>query len=108
MSHDVVVNDKNSILYKAVEADLIKGCPSWHHQAIGSLEGTNAIVTATTTADGVEIVEALERTDARFVVGVQYHPEVVLYKQSKGEENLSRYMSRDEALLYFYALKEAI
>ena len=57
---------------------------------------------------GVEIVEALERTDARFVVGVQYHPEVVLYKQSKGEENLSRYMSRDEALLYFHALKEAI
>ena len=53
-------------------------------------------------------MEALERTDARFVIGVQYHPEVVLYKQDKGEENLSRFMSRDEALLYFQALKEAI
>ena len=108
MSHDVVVNDKNSLLYKATGTNIIKGCPSWHHQAIGSLEGTNAIVTAMTTADGIAITEALERTDAHFVVGVQYHPEVVLYKQDKGEERLSRYMSRDEALLYFQALKEAI
>ena len=108
ISHDVAVTAKNSLLHKAVGALTIEKCPSWHHQAIGSLEGTNAIVTATTTADGVEIVEALERTDARFVIGVQYHPEVVLYKQDKGEENLSRFMSRDEALLYFQALKEAI
>ena len=108
LSHDVTVTAENSLLHKAVGTLTIEKCPSWHHQAIGSLEGTNAIVTATTTVDGVEIVEALERTDARFVVGVQYHPEVVLYKQSKGEENLSCYMSRDEALLYFHALKEAI
>lgn len=108
MSHDVVVNDKNSLLHKAVETDIIKGCPSWHHQAIGPLDGTKAVATATTTTDGIAITEALERTDARFVVGVQYHPEVVLYKQDKGEERLSRYMSRDEALLYFQALKEAI
>lgn len=108
ISHDVAVTAENSLLHKAVGALTIEKCPSWHHQAIGSLEGTNAIVTATTTADGVEIVEALERTDARFVIGVQYHPEVVLYKQDKGEENLSRFMSRDEALLYFQALKEAI
>lgn len=108
ISHDVAVTAENSLLHKAVGTLTIEKCPSWHHQAIGSLEGTNAIVTATTTADGVEIVEALERTDARFVIGVQYHPEVVLYKQDKGEENLSRFMSRDEALLYFQALKEAI
>ncbi len=108
ISHDVAVIAENSLLHKAVGTLTIEKCPSWHHQAIGSLEGTNAIVTATTTADGVEIVEALERTDARFVIGVQYHPEVVLYKQDKGEENLSRFMSRDEALLYFQALKEAI
>ena len=108
ISHDVAVTAENSLLHKAVGALTIEKCPSWHHQGIGSLEGTNAIVTATTTANGVEIVEALERTDARFVIGVQYHPEVVLYKQDKGEENLSRFMSRDEALLYFQALKEAI
>ena len=108
MSHDVAVTVKNSLLHKAVGGLTIEKCPSWHHQAIGSLEGTNAIVTATTSADGVEIVEALERTDARFVVGVQYHPEVVLYKESKGAENLSKFMTTDEALLYFKALKEAI
>lgn len=108
VSHDVVVTAKNSLLHKAVGTLTIEKCPSWHHQAIGSLEGTNAIVTATTTTNGIEIVEALERTDTRFVIGVQYHPEVVLYKQDKGEENLSRFMSRDEALLYFQALKEAI
>lgn len=108
VSHDVTVTAENSLLHKAVGTLTIEKCPSWHHQAIGSLEGTEAYVTATTTTDGVEIVEALERRDARFVMGVQYHPEVVLYKQSKGEENLSRYMTPDEAMLYFHALKEAI
>lgn len=108
VSHDVTVTAENSLLHKAVGTLTIEKCPSWHHQAIGSLEASEAYVTATTTADGVEIVEALERTDTRFVVGVQYHPEVVLYKQSKGEENLSRYMTSEEAMLYFHALKEAI
>ena len=108
MSHDVEVIAENSLLYKAVGTSVIKRCPSWHHQAICSLEDTNAISTATTTANGIAITEALERTDARFVVGVQYHPEVVLYKQHKGEDNLSRFMSCDEALLYFHALKNAI
>lgn len=108
VSHDVTVTAENSLLHKAVGTLTIEKCPSWHHQAIGSLKGTEAYVTATTTADGVEIVEALERRDARFVLGVQYHPEVVLYKQSKGEENLSRYMTSEEAMLYFHALKEAI
>lgn len=108
VSHDVTVTTENSLLHNAVGTLTIEKCPSWHHQAIGSLEGTEAYVTATTTTNGVEIVEALERRDARFVIGVQYHPEVVLYKQSKGEENLSRYMTSEEAMLYFHALKEAI
>jgi len=42
-----------------------------HHQAIDRL-GRGLIVTAR-SADG--LIEAVELSDARFVVGVQWHPE---------------------------------
>ena len=108
ISHDAEITAPNSLLHKILGQAVITGTPSWHHQAIGSLEGTKAIVTASTVAGGVEIVEALERTDCRFVVGVQYHPEYVLTKKGTHDPNGTPYMSREEALRLFRALKDAI
>ena len=108
ISHDATITDKGSLLYQAIGSTTITGTPSWHHQAIGSLAGTNAIVTATTTTCGIEIVEALERTDARFVVGVQYHPEYVLTNKASADPNGTPYMNREDALLIFKALIGAI
>jgi putative glutamine amidotransferase len=45
---------------------------SRHHQAVARL-GQSLIVSATDPRDGV--IEAIERPDKRFVVGVQWHPE---------------------------------
>jgi putative glutamine amidotransferase len=45
---------------------------SRHHQAVARL-GQGLIMSATDTRDGV--IEAIERPDKRFVVGVQWHPE---------------------------------
>ena len=106
--HDVELAAKASLLRDIVGADVEHNVPSWHHQAVGSLEGTNLRKSATTTIDGVEIVEAIERTDKRFVLGVQYHPEVALYKMEHDEENASDYMSRERVLRYFEALRDAV
>ena len=53
----------------------LKNVSSWHHQAVGGVEGTNLTVVSTATIDGVEIIEAVERQDKTFCLGVQFHPE---------------------------------
>jgi gamma-glutamyl-gamma-aminobutyrate hydrolase PuuD len=45
---------------------------SRHHQAVGKV-GAELVVSARDPRDG--IIEAIERPDKRFVVGVQWHPE---------------------------------
>jgi putative glutamine amidotransferase len=45
---------------------------SFHHQAVKDV-GEGLVVSARATGDGV--VEALERPESRFVLGVQWHPE---------------------------------
>ncbi|HEX4133207.1 MAG TPA: gamma-glutamyl-gamma-aminobutyrate hydrolase family protein [Bryobacteraceae bacterium] len=45
---------------------------SRHHQAVGQL-GDSLVISARDPEDGT--IEAVERPDKRFVVGVQWHPE---------------------------------
>ena len=60
--------------------------PSWHHQAILSTEGTPLKVTARNVTNGLDIIEAIERPDKSFVVGVQFHPEYICCKMLVDEE----------------------
>lgn len=58
-------------------ASIAEDSPTWnvnsrHHQAIGRL-GAGLLVSARDSEDGT--IEAVERLDERFVVGVQWHPE---------------------------------
>jgi putative glutamine amidotransferase len=64
-----VTND--SRVSRAMSTSRPRACHSFHHQAIDRL-GSNLTVTATSD-DG--IIEAVEHTDRRWVVGVQWHPE---------------------------------
>ena len=103
ISHPSVITRKNSLFYDIIKADTLHGCPSWHHQAIGDLSNTSAVATATTTSQGVEIIEALEVPDKRFILGVQFHPEYVMAK----EDNEGKYMDRATTLRIFEALARA-
>ena len=103
ISHPSVVTRKNSLFYDIIKADTLHGCPSWHHQAIGDLSNTSAVVTATTTSQGVEIIEALEIPDKEFIVGVQFHPEYVMAK----EDSEGKYMDKATTLRFFEALARA-
>lgn len=103
ISHPSVITRKNSLFYDIIKADTLHGCPSWHHQAIGDLSNTSAVVTATTISQGVEIVEALEIPDKEFIVGVQFHPEYVMAK----EDSEGKYMDKATTLRFFEALARA-
>lgn len=102
--HDVVVTDRNSLLYSIVHCDTIRNVPSWHHQAVGDITGTALRVTAITLHDDVEVIEAIERGDKTFALGVQYHPEIAVRKHLDHEDDAWRFMSCRDGAEYFRAL----
>ena len=71
--HDVNITS-DSHLAKMFGTTALTAVPSWHHQAIHSVEGTLLCVTATTSVSGIETIEGIERKDKRCAVAVQFHP----------------------------------
>ena len=94
--HDVRIVEKDSLLYRIVGREVIPKAPSWHHQAVGSVEGTPLRVTGVFEAPGTELIEAVERPDKAFVLGLQFHPEIAVVR---GLDETS--------ILYFRAIVEA-
>lgn len=106
-AHNVTVCDTSSLIYNIVHTCQLENVPSWHHQAVKSVDGTPLKVTAYTPTCSEPLIEVVERTDKRFVLGVQYHPEVAILKQNTKASNKDNYMKKAAAMLYFEALVEA-
>ena len=102
--HDVTITDPSSLLRQIVGSEMISKVPSWHHQAVLSVEGMPLKVTAVTKTNGIDVIEAVERTDKPFFIGIQYHPEVAVSKHASGAADASRFMDYEAALCYFRAL----
>lgn len=99
--HDVDVKDPRSLVYDIFGVTTVKGVPSWHHQAVKSVEGTKLKVTASAMTEGYEIIEVLERTDRSMIMGFQFHPEAAVVKHLEQAENADSFMSLEEALKVF-------
>ena len=98
--HEVQVA-KDSLLYDIVGRDTINGCPSWHHQAIKNVDNTRLVVTGYTETNGLKMIEAVERKDKTFAIGVQFHPEAALVKHLNHAKNERDFMNYDTALSFF-------
>ena len=99
--HDIWITAADSLSYDIFGEMSVSGVPSWHHQAVGSTEGTKLAVTATALLDGYEIIEAIERTDRSMIIGFQFHPEAAIAKHVSNAENADRFMSMEKALRIF-------
>lgn len=73
--HDVELIGRNTHLFEIVQASTMRSISSWHHQAVGSLEGTELIQSARTIYNGVEITEVIEHPKKKYCIGTQFHPE---------------------------------
>ena len=99
-AHEVqVVPDSH--LYEIVNTETLTGCLSWHHQAVKNVDNTRLAVTGYTETNGIRIIEAIERTDKTFAVGLQFHPEAALVKHLENAGNQENYMDYDTALSFF-------
>jgi putative glutamine amidotransferase len=101
--HDVSVTP-SSILNSITSESVVKAVPSWHHQALLSIEGTPLRVTGTTLTDGVAMIECIERTDKRYEVGFQFHPEAAIVKNLNNAANKDKFMSYQEASKFIKAM----
>lgn len=98
--HDVQIAS-DSFLYEMAGSNVLTGCPSWHHQAIKNVDNTRLVVTGITETNGVQMIEAVERTDKTFAVGVQFHPEAALVKYLENADNRNDFMDYETALSIF-------
>ena len=83
------------------ETTTVKNCPSWHHQALESVDGTSLKVVGTTTVSGIPMIESIERTDKTLAIGLQYHPEAAYVKHLRGAENAGDFTSQEDARRFF-------
>ena len=94
--HDVTVTARDSLLYRITGEDVIQNAPSWHHQAVISVEGTRLTVTGAAETSGVAMIEAVERQDKTFALGIQFHSEIAVVRGLD-----------DTSIRFFTALMEA-
>lgn len=104
-SHSVKIAE-NSLIYDIFGTKTLTGCPSWHHQAVENVSNTHLRVTAFTEADGIDIIEAIERTDKTFAIGLQFHPEAAIVKHLNNAKNASDFMDYDTAIRIFKRIVE--
>ena len=90
--------------HKIYNTDVLSGCPSWHHQAVLSVENTELIVTGSTSTCSENIIEILEYKGKSFIIGVQFHPEAAAVKYMNNAENAADFMSLETSLLLFQEL----
>lgn len=101
--HDVKVAS-SSILSSITGEETVAGVPSWHHQALLSVEGTKLKVTGTTATDGIDMIECIERSDKTYEIGFQFHPEAAIVKNLTNAANKDKFMSYAEASKFIKAM----
>jgi putative glutamine amidotransferase len=106
-AHDVKLAS-GSLASSIYNTDVLYGCPSWHHQAVLSVEGTELIVSGTTSTNTEDMMEIIEYKGKGFIIGFQFHPEAAAVKQMSNAENASNFMGLETSMLVFEALLEHI
>ena len=104
-AHSIDIVSDDSLIYSITGQRELTDCPSWLHQAVGDVSGTRLTVTARTISNGIEIIEAVERKDKTFCLGVQFHPEVAVRKVLDKTDNAADFMEYDTAMSFFRALE---
>lgn len=100
-AHDVQVEPNTILSEMTTTPGVLHHVPSWHHQALRSVDGTSLRVSGYTVVNGEKMIEAIEHTGCNFVIGLQFHPEGAIAKWRKGADNASKYMTKEEALKIF-------
>lgn len=81
--HNVRTIDKDSTYYQIVKTDVFANPPSWHHQAVHDVSNTDLREVAIDDTGTFKVIEAVEMKGKSFIMGTQFHPEVVINRVKK-------------------------
>ena len=98
--HDVVLCD-NTKVKEIFDRDTLNNVPSWHHQVLTSLDGTNMLLAGYTDVNGISTIEIIERSDKAFAFGFQFHPEASYVKHLEDYPNKDDFISQEDASIIF-------
>lgn len=104
--HDVLITDTDSIIGKIIGKEKLEKVPSWHHQAVLSVENTPLKVTGISETCGKQMIEVIERTDQSYAVGYQFHMETAVGKNLIKADNADDYMDFSQAKKLFLDFSE--
>ena len=90
-----------------IGADTLDNVSSWHHQTVVDVKGTDLVVSATTTVNGVTTIEGLELPGKTYIVGTQFHPENDVYIALKADDTTACPCNYDVCLGFFTGLVNA-
>ncbi len=85
----------------------LEGVPSWHHQAVQSVEGTPLKVTGITMTNHEPFIEVVELPENTFALGLQFHPEAAMVKVLEAKENRNNFMKFKDSIKVFHAIIKA-
>ena len=105
--HEVRIT-KDSLANRIFKTEVLDGCPSWHHQAVCSVENTELFVSGVMNIGSEEMIEIIEYKAKNFIVGLQFHPEAAIVKYMNNVENASEFIDAETAILIFEALMNQI
>ena len=63
-------------------------------------------MTGVTPTSGIDMIEAIQRTDKAFAVGFQFHPEAVIARTLSNAGDVERFMDYETALAFYTVLIE--
>ena len=98
--HDVKLIDDTKVK-EIFDRDTLNNVPSWHHQVLTALDGTNLILAGYTDVNGITTVEIIERSDKDFAFGFQFHPEASYVKHLEDYPNKDDFLSQEDAAIIF-------
>ena len=98
--HDVSLTAESKVA-ALWQSTVVTNCPSWHHQALESVEGTPLSVVGSTDVAGIPMIECVERSDKTLAIGLQFHPEAAYWKHLSGAANAGDYTSKEDIRRFF-------
>ena len=113
ITHDVVIRKyfpgthDETLAYKIFGVRRLNGVPSWHHHGLIESPNQHLKISGTNRVQHLVLGEIAEVVECKFMLGLQFHPEVAVFRNIEGAKDAQSYMSIEQSLLPFQALVQA-
>ena len=113
ITHDVVIRKyfpgthDETLAFKIFGVERLNGVPSWHHHGLIESPNQHLKISGTNRVEHLILGEIAEVPECKFMLGLQFHPEVAIFRNLEDPNKAQHYISKEQSLLPFKALVQA-